>query len=284
MNNDHSQKKVITKILNSKEFLGCKIEKKLLEYLHEATLAGKGTKEIAIAMEVFAKSASFNTAEDPIVRVHIHKLRKKLQTYYLTEGKDDKLRVEIPKGSYEIKFETIKPTTALKLPAISKILPIANALLLVILVSTLLYRWQCSNNQTGASHGIEAVDRSSPIWGDLLTNRAPTQIVLGDQFFFLEGPPSYPYRISRITSINSAADLSKYLSTRKDTSTAIIPYKPELFEKEILWSLAYLLPKFQRSKTPFELTASSELKWPDVEKTMSSLSAPTKPWEFWNRS
>ncbi|MGJ8693333.1 MAG: helix-turn-helix domain-containing protein [Thalassotalea sp.] len=63
-------------------------------------------KELEIAMNVFGKTAEFNSSEDASVRVHISRLRKKLAEYYLNEGKNETHYIEIPVGEYRL--EVIK--------------------------------------------------------------------------------------------------------------------------------------------------------------------------------
>jgi TolB-like protein/cytochrome c-type biogenesis protein CcmH/NrfG len=57
-------------------------------------------KEYTIAIEVFGRPASYDPRADPIVRTEALRLRKKLASYYQTEGKDETVRIEYPKGSY----------------------------------------------------------------------------------------------------------------------------------------------------------------------------------------
>ncbi|MCB1320327.1 MAG: hypothetical protein KDK34_08750, partial [Leptospiraceae bacterium] len=76
MNNADLQKECIEKIFNSNEFSGSATYKSYLRYLTDAAAAGKELKESTIAIEFFGKDASFNPAEDTIVRSHTYKLRK----------------------------------------------------------------------------------------------------------------------------------------------------------------------------------------------------------------
>ena len=49
---------------------------------------------------MFGRGPQFDPRTDSSVRVNVARLRSKLIEYYATEGKDDPLRIEIPKGSY----------------------------------------------------------------------------------------------------------------------------------------------------------------------------------------
>jgi len=98
-----------TKILASELFQHSKSCRALLEYLIDCSKSGITPKETTIAAEVFNKDQQFHPGEDPLVRVSIHNLRKRLQDYYNSDGKDDKYRIEIPKGQYVIRLRETKP-------------------------------------------------------------------------------------------------------------------------------------------------------------------------------
>ena len=71
------KKQIVEKILQSSEFANSKTNKDLLTYLIKNHLDGEIPNETEIAIEILNRDKSFNSSEDPIVRVHMHKLRKK---------------------------------------------------------------------------------------------------------------------------------------------------------------------------------------------------------------
>jgi hypothetical protein len=75
---------------------------KLLRYLAKHAIDHPGTpiKEFQIATEVFGRSADFDPQLDSMVRVQAGRLRSKLTEYYGSEGQDDEIIVELPKGTY----------------------------------------------------------------------------------------------------------------------------------------------------------------------------------------
>ena len=92
----------ISKILNTSVFKKSKILSNFLTYVVHETLEGKenSLKEYVIATDVLKKNSDFDPQIDAIVRIHAHRLRQKLQNYYITEGKLDDIIVTIPKGRY----------------------------------------------------------------------------------------------------------------------------------------------------------------------------------------
>lgn len=61
--------------------------------------------EQRIGIAVFGKPPGYSPAEDSSVRVHMRQLRLRLHEYFGCEGCNEPLRVDVPKGSYELIFE-----------------------------------------------------------------------------------------------------------------------------------------------------------------------------------
>jgi len=57
-------------------------------------------KEYVIATEVFGRNEDYNPRIDSTVRVQAGRLRTKLHEYYATEGKTDRVLIDLPKGQY----------------------------------------------------------------------------------------------------------------------------------------------------------------------------------------
>jgi hypothetical protein len=49
---------------------------------------------------VFGRKADYSPGEDNIVRVEVRQLRKRLEEYFATQGKDEPVVILIPKGAY----------------------------------------------------------------------------------------------------------------------------------------------------------------------------------------
>jgi hypothetical protein len=65
---------------------------------------GTSPKEYQIATEVFGRQEDFDPHVDSMVRVQAGRLRTKLAEYYSSEGAEDPILVEIPKGTYALTF------------------------------------------------------------------------------------------------------------------------------------------------------------------------------------
>ncbi|HUM48183.1 MAG TPA: hypothetical protein PLD84_14730, partial [Chitinophagales bacterium] len=73
-----------------------------LEFIINETLAGREReiKEYTIGVNVLSRNNDFNPQLDAIVRIHAGRLRRALKEYYYDTGKNDPIRIEIPKGNY----------------------------------------------------------------------------------------------------------------------------------------------------------------------------------------
>src|SRR5262249_24438400 len=104
----------VEKIANSHTLHNADSLRKLLRYLADHALEHPGTplKEYQIATEVFGRPADFDPALDSTIRVQAGRLRLKLAEYYASEGGDDAIQVEMPKGTYLISFHHRTPESS----------------------------------------------------------------------------------------------------------------------------------------------------------------------------
>ena len=92
----------LARILASADFDASERNRRFLSHIVEETLTGRGDriKAYGIAIAVFRRDDSFDPQGDPIVRIEASRLRCSLERYHLLTGKDDPLRIEIPRGGY----------------------------------------------------------------------------------------------------------------------------------------------------------------------------------------
>lgn len=81
---------------------------RLLEYLGSKYFSQQETQlsEFDIAREVFGRSTeNFDPAEDAVVRVEVHRLRKKLRDIYEKDTRPHAIQIALPAGTYVPRFE-----------------------------------------------------------------------------------------------------------------------------------------------------------------------------------
>ncbi|MCA0406961.1 MAG: hypothetical protein LCH39_12510 [Proteobacteria bacterium] len=86
----------------------------LLSYLVNEELSGRGEalKAYSIGTDVLGRGTRFDPAQDAIVRVEIGRLRKSLDLYFATVGREEPLRIVIEKGNYRPHFIQNTPPPA----------------------------------------------------------------------------------------------------------------------------------------------------------------------------
>ncbi len=101
----------LARVLESSRFREAPRISAFLRFVVERWLAGEPEqiKETVIALEVYGRGSTFNPQNDSIVRVEAGRLRSKLRDYYLTEGQDEPLRIDLPKGAYVPVFHSTQP-------------------------------------------------------------------------------------------------------------------------------------------------------------------------------
>jgi serine/threonine-protein kinase len=97
----------LRRILRSKAFSHSERLSQLLRFTIERALQGEADhlKEYVLGVEALQKGEGFDPRMDPAVRVEFHRLREKLKSYYDGEGRESRLRIEYPKGSYAPVFK-----------------------------------------------------------------------------------------------------------------------------------------------------------------------------------
>lgn len=89
-------------VLGSRLFSKATLLSSFLVYICRRALADGQVRisEHEIAVQVFHRPPDFDPREDNIVRTYARHLRKRLKEYYVDEGINDDLHIEIPKGGY----------------------------------------------------------------------------------------------------------------------------------------------------------------------------------------
>ena len=96
----------LNRLLETHHFRNSKRYPPLLRFIVEETLAGRGEylKERLLGVRVFDRPADYDTAADPIVRVTIAEIRKRIAQYYHDEEHDAEMRIELLPGRYAPEF------------------------------------------------------------------------------------------------------------------------------------------------------------------------------------
>ena len=76
---------------------------RLFDFLLARSLEGDAPKETEIALQVFGKRPGFDVSQDAVVRVYVHKLRRRLEEF--NARRSGSAKIVIPKGEYRLLLE-----------------------------------------------------------------------------------------------------------------------------------------------------------------------------------
>jgi len=157
--------------------------------------------EQEIGAKVFGRSSSYDRSQDNIVRVNATELRKRIDQYFATEGAQETLVLEIPRGAYKPVFHRrtlpdhppqsspspflpslVPPVTATPAPAQAPRSLAARlwATLCLALAVVCLVQFQQNRSMRKASNLWEGKPALASFWGDFLSFHQQTDVVLPD--------------------------------------------------------------------------------------------------------
>jgi hypothetical protein len=263
MGNNSTNKHILQKILQSPGFVNSKIDRDLLSYLLKATKQEISLKESTIAGELFDRESDFNPAEDTIVRVHMHNLRKKLSLFYLSEGKNDKIQLCIPKGSYEVKFVGKKTREKI----ISKI-KFKSIYLLTFIIAFLvvlsIYQWRENTLLKETAH-IGIKNESNSFWSDYLQSEDPILFVFGELYILWEYKHDIEDgRLIHDSNINTAQNLVDFNTQHGNDNINLVKAHESFFNEHQLFSIFNICPVLIDNSIKPEYTLTSYLDWHDI--------------------
>ncbi len=102
----------LTKVLGSAAFGTSPQSRDFLAYTVTETLAGRAERlsERTVGRRALGRADTFDGRFDASVRVRASRVRKSLEAYYAQEGRNDRVRIELPAGAYVPRFVRAAPT------------------------------------------------------------------------------------------------------------------------------------------------------------------------------
>ncbi len=201
------RRELLQRVLRSIPFAKSERLGALLTYICEMSFKGTADKlnEQRIGCSVFGRAKDYDSSIDGIVRSQASRLRQRLDQYFSEEGRDEPLRISIPRGSYVPLFSETKvvvshrevivgelgaeqsqnepaPLTAPSTISAAWSLTLLPWLLLSVLIVTWGATWLHSLHlQTAAATPEKSGDPVlSRFWGGLLTPGVKSLMVMPD--------------------------------------------------------------------------------------------------------
>ena len=185
----------IERILQSDTFRASDAVRRLLRFLAEKAIAGEADqlKEYTIGLDAFGKPPSYDPRTDAIVRLQAGRLRQKLAEYYRTEGKDDAVIVDLPKGHFKLVWQPRSPVpgTAMPVPAEPPSAPSRRGRTTLVLLSALLLAsltWNVRDailrwNSAKSTATVTWTPELRTLWEPFIENNRPLLVAFEDPLF-----------------------------------------------------------------------------------------------------
>jgi len=115
-----SARQQVDRILASETLRGSEVLRHLLRFLANKTFAGEADqlKEYVIGLDALGKPPDYDPRRDAAVRLQASRLRQKLEEYYGSEGSNDPVVVELPRGRFKIAWRCSAGSESLFEPVI----------------------------------------------------------------------------------------------------------------------------------------------------------------------
>jgi hypothetical protein len=248
---------------------------RLFAYLIECSIAGRAPKETEVAIDVFGKKPTFDVAQDAMVRVYVHKLRRRLEEYYAGDGCHEQARLSIPRGDYRIDIIQgpghppplpLEPDPELPPPPATpqvrrkpyRIWVVGAALTLSLLVNAaVLLRGYRHLHPPSESVAAAA---TNPVWSRVLQGDRTIYLVLGDLYMFGETDAGLQLRhLLREPSINSASDLQDYLKVHPEIGSRYRDMRLNYLPTSVAYALRDVLPLLAPVNERVRIALASDL-------------------------
>jgi len=292
----------LTQIQNSHAFCNSARSKQFLSYVVEQVLAGhtEDLKERSIGVNLFHRAPSYDTGDDPIVRVKAGEVRRRLAEYYAAEKQAPDLRIELPVGSYVPNFHwrTEPPPVAAPSPAAApapdlellpevvepppapqkrfsngKILGIAGALVIAgiaAMIATHAY-----------SHHASALDL---FWGPLSASQQPVLICVPSPVTYAVSSELFPKSPAAHTGIYDSLMKRNTTPLQLDPDTSIkwkeLTALPDFYiNKDDAYVAEELSAFFAQQRRPSQVRLGRDYTYEDLRSSPAILiGAYNNPW------
>ncbi|KEO74128.1 hypothetical protein [Anditalea andensis] len=247
----------LEKVLSSKTFVRAPSSSVLLKFLVEATLNNKDLKETTISMELFGKNYA-DEKSDAHIRVNVYHLRKKLDKYYLEEGKDDQWRMHIKKGQYQVTFEERKKDAPTQPKNYNKLI-IASTVILLVITGWYVRR-----------------EERVLLWQPFFSNSKQTTLFIGDFFGIMGTTVTGHHGWNRDYDINNLSDYYQFVEDHPEKKDEVTPANYPYVTGMAANGTMNISRLFHQKNKDFDIQFSSQTTAKDVSKHNSIYIGPIK--------
>jgi len=185
------QREEFQRVLHSTQFRRAPKLQRFLSLVCEYhfTNRSRDINEFLVATEAFGKGSDFDPSQDSLVRVQAREARRRLREYYMGDGKDSKVILDIPIGSYAPVFSEVNDAPQPPWP--KRVNPLKTAWLMLLVTAlvcaALLFSaerqrrlWGAAAIAAPAQAGRKTPALVSRLWNRFLDSDVPTVLVVSN--------------------------------------------------------------------------------------------------------
>jgi hypothetical protein len=293
----------VNRILASDTLRASEAVRRFLSFLSDKAFAGEADqlKEYSIGVDALGKPSTFDPRHDAGVRLLASRLRLKLDEYYRSEGSDDPVMIEMPRGRFKIVWKTrlldAPPVAAAVPDPIAPSLPeetaspedsrrlkiwrfLAIGLAMACLVLTFLVRWAPARSPRRLA-GTAAIPKSSPeleaLWSPLISSTNHLVLAFWNPMFARfqrSGKPDILFRTNGIDDWDALAGSPEYSDLRRLLGNPAVKPTLNYTMRGSLVSIFTLSQFFASRRGDVSLSRLDELSWQQVADNDIVLVAP----------
>jgi hypothetical protein len=226
----------VQRVISSKTFKTSEVHRNLLAYLAEKSLLGEAQnlKEYTVGLDVFGKPSTYDPRQESVVRMHVGRLRQKLTEYYRTEGVEDPVLLDLPKGGFALTFAPrpvpVEPEVAPPaIPArtishreITLAALLAAALVAAGYFAVRLLRVERTTGTSATASAPAWTPDLQELWSPLLSSDRPLMVTLATG---ATGSAGASATVTGVGTANAAFLLGQFLGQRKHN---VFPIRSDL--------------------------------------------------------
>lgn len=259
--------------IRSSQVLGrSRLINRLFDFLVECSVTGRVPKEIEVAIDAFDRDQRFDPSQDAVVRVCVHKLRRKLEEFYSGPGAREPARLSLARGEYRLLVETVAvadlaeagpdpdPVAEPLLTRHRKSLPKVLGFALAFSITANLLLWITGTDAVPSSEVQLNEVRRSALWAPLLDDDLPIYLVVGDYYVFGEVDEFLDVkRLVRDFEINSREDLEWEIQRNPGEANRYQDLNLDYVPTASAFALREIMPVLAAANRRVRLTVVSEL-------------------------
>jgi hypothetical protein len=270
----------VDRILHSEELRSSETQRRLFRFLANKSIVGEadGLNEYAVATDGLGKPPSYDPRHNSAVRIQVGRLRQSIAEYYRTEGKQDELIIDLPKGRFKLACNPRSATVEPPLPPPSihveqngNSSPATNSWGRVVLTSAVFSLLLFGTYFLVTQKRLHTADASTfpgwtsdlqELWGPFVDSKLPLILTIEDPLFAeLRSQPGVYFRDRSLNQWDDIVDspaISALQHVMKSTSVEPSRYYTAFGEVEVAYHLGALLAPHQQN---LSIIKTSQVSW-----------------------